>query len=76
MTEYDCLLLEHVLGQRPADSAKVSSGPGIQGSGLGCIPGFGPDCDSEPVTARFTGYGFRIQVLRAEEAQPELQGVQ
>ena len=23
VTEYDCLLLEHVLGQRPADSAKV-----------------------------------------------------
>ena len=29
VTEYDCLLLEHVLGQRPLDSAKVSCHSGL-----------------------------------------------
>lgn len=52
VSEYDCLLLEHVFGQRPADSAKVrnwvletlASDPGLQQTELLFLGLFGRAC--------------------------------
>ena len=52
VTEYDCLLLEHVFGQRPADSVKVrtwvletlASDPGLQQTELLFLGLFGRAC--------------------------------
>lgn len=52
VSEYDCLLLEHVFGNRPADSVKVrtwvldtlASDPGLQQTELLFLGLFGRSC--------------------------------
>ena len=52
VSEYDCLLLEHVFGNRPADSNKVrtyvletlASDPGLQQTELLFLGQFGRSC--------------------------------